>query len=66
MSDGRPVRENMNATAGLKAAAIILTLLFGCIIARWIATRLRHAEEPLPDPSPHSEKSTSEKAPPTR
>lgn len=42
----------MKPAEGLKAAAIILILLFSCIVVLWISTRLRRSEEPQPDLTP--------------
>ena len=52
MSPPRRVRRDMKPAEGLKAAAIILILLFSCIVVLWIATRLRRTEEPQPDLTP--------------
>jgi len=52
MSPPRRVRRDMKMIEGLKAAAIIILLLFACIMALWIATRLLRPAEPLPELTP--------------
>jgi hypothetical protein len=56
----------MKAVEGLKAAAVVLILLFACIIALWITTQLRRPEDPLPDLTPRPAKEMWEHPPARR
>jgi len=56
----------MKKIEGLKAAAIILLLLFASIMALWIATRLLHPVEPPPDLTPRPAKEMWELPPAPR
>ena len=48
----RRIRRNTKALESLKAAAIIVSLLFGCILVAWIAVQLMKHPEPQPDTTP--------------
>jgi hypothetical protein len=56
----------MKMLEGLKAAAIIILLLFVCIMALWITTRFLRPAEPLPDLSPRTGKEMWEQPPARR
>jgi hypothetical protein len=66
MSTPRRVRKDMKMIEGMKAAAIIILLLFACIMALWIATRLLRPAEPLPDVTPRPGKEMWEPPPARR
>ena len=48
----RRIRRNTKALDSLKAAAIIVSLLFGCILVAWIAVQWMKHPEPQPDTTP--------------
>ena len=66
MSPPRRVRRDMKMLEGLKAAAIIILLLFACILALWIATHYLRPVEPVPDLTPRPAKEMWEHPPPPR
>lgn len=57
MSTPRRIRRNTKPLEALKAAAIIIGLLLGCILILWLATPLLRPNKPEPDPSPQPGKS---------
>ncbi len=48
----RRIRRNTKALDALKAGAIIVCLLLGCILLAWVATQLLRHHEPQPDLTP--------------
>ena len=52
MTTRRRVRRNTKPLEALKAAAVILGLLIGCILILWFATRLMQPDQPQPDLTP--------------
>jgi ABC-type Fe3+ transport system permease subunit len=66
MNPQRRIRRNTKPLDALKAAAIILLLLFVSILILWIATRLMRPEEPKPDLTPRPAKSMWEDSAPSR
>ena len=57
MSRPRRIRRNTKPLEALKAAAIIIGLLLGCILILWLATQLLRPKEPQPDLTPQPGKS---------
>jgi hypothetical protein len=66
MSPPRRVRKDMKVIEGLKAAAIIILLLFVCIMILWVTTRLHRPVEPAPDLTPRPAKEMWEVPPAPR
>jgi hypothetical protein len=56
MNPPRRVRKDMKMIEGLKAAAIIILLLFVCIMVLWITTQYLRPVEPPPDLAPRPAK----------
>ena len=48
----RRIRRNTKTLDAMKAGAVIVLLLIGCIVAAWIATQLMHPKELPPDYTP--------------
>ena len=57
MTAPRRIRRNTKPLEALKAAAIIIGLLLGCILILWFATQLFRAKEIPPDLAPQPGKS---------
>ena len=57
MSAPRRRRRNTKALEVVKAAAVILGLLLGCLVILWLATPLLRQKEPQPDLTPQPSKS---------
>ena len=57
MTTPRRIRRNTKALDALKAAAIIIGLLIGCILILWLATQLLRQKEPEPNLIPQPGKS---------
>ena len=57
MTTPRRIRRNTKALDALKAAAIIIGLLIGCILILWFATQLFRGKEIPPDLTPQPGKS---------
>ena len=53
----RRVRRNTKSLDAIKAAAIILSLLLGCILILWLVTPFLRPKEPQPDLTPQPGKS---------
>ena len=66
MSTPRRIRRNRKMVEGLKAAAIIILLLFACIMILWIATQYLRPVEPPPDQTPRPAKDMWEQPPAPR
>ncbi|GDX08781.1 hypothetical protein LBMAG57_05520 [Verrucomicrobiota bacterium] len=49
---GRRIRRNTKALDALKAGAIIVLMLIGCILIAWIVTQLTHPKELPQDYTP--------------
>ena len=52
MSTPRRIRRNTKPLEVLKAAAIIIGLLIGCILILWLVTPLLRSNKPEPELSP--------------
>ena len=52
MSTQPCVPGKMKSAEALKAAAIIIGLLLGCILILWTSTRVLRSKEPDPAPNP--------------
>ena len=48
----RRIRRNTKTLDSLRAGAIIISLLLGCILIAWIAVQLIQHQEPQPDTTP--------------
>ena len=48
----RRIRRNTKALDALKAGAIIILMLIGCILIAWIVTQLKRHQEPPQDYTP--------------
>ena len=48
----RRIRRNAKALDALKAGAIIILMLIGCILIVWIVTQLKRHQEPPQDYTP--------------
>ena len=52
----RRIRRDSKALDSLKAGAIIVLLLIGCILVAWIATQLMHPQGAPPDLTPQHDR----------
>ena len=59
-TSGRRVRRNTKRLDAVKAGAIIVSLLFGCILIAWIAVQLMKHPEPQSDTTPKPDQSMFE------
>ena len=50
------IRRDTKALESLKAGAIIVLLLIGCILVAWIATQMMHPAGPAPDLTPQHDR----------
>jgi hypothetical protein len=48
----RRIRRNTKGLDALKAAAIIIVMLIGCILILWLLTQLLRNEDTGPEPAP--------------
>ena len=62
----RRIRRNTKSLDAVKAAAIILGLLLGCILILWLLTPLLRPKEPQPDLTPRPGKSLGDPPAPVR
>lgn len=62
----RRVRRNTKSLEAIKAAAVILGLLLGCLIVLWLATPLLHQRQQQPDLTPQPGKNMWEEPAPAR
>lgn len=53
----RRIRRNTKTLDSLRAGAIIISLLLGCILIAWLATQLLRQKEPSPDLAPQHDRS---------
>ncbi len=59
----RRIRRNTKALDSLKAGAIIVLMLIGCILIAWVVTQLMHSKEAPPDLTPKHDRPMWETSP---
>jgi len=52
----RRIRRNTKSLDALKAGAIIVLMLIGCIVIAWIATQMMHSKAPPQDYTPQHDR----------